>query len=166
MSMVVSLSPEGDTSFFDDWVSVAMQHGDPNWNLQTLSLLAPGDLDYLTRHLGRDPDHFAIIDTGSQVSAVRSCALACADLVLMQFSGFLEAGIGVELAGAQIPRNQNLVAVQCAAGEETIRDVTRWMPVMSAPYPVVGVRPCWLHSGAPPAWPVSHRFASLTRKTV
>ena len=133
---VTLVSTDGDMDVFDDWVRTALEHGDPDWDLQTFSLLGPGDGDRLKRHLDADPDHFAIIDTARFVSPARSYALACADLVVMPFLGFLEARSGVESAAAQIPQGQQLVAVSGSGDEQTIREVARWMPLMQAPYPL------------------------------
>lgn len=99
------------------------------------SCTSPGEIDMALRYAPPDDRHVTIFDTSPQVSAAKTYAFELADLVLMPFTGFLDAYAGIAEASSQIPARADLKALPVRAPNWLSQEVASWMPVISPALP-------------------------------
>lgn len=99
------------------------------------SCTSPDEIDKTLRAAPSDDRHVMIIDTSPRISAGRTRAFECADLVLMPFSGFLDADIGIANASSQLPAATYLRALPVQAPDGVSKQVAKWIPVVKPSLP-------------------------------
>jgi len=128
-----------ETAMEDDplarWVAEINDTEPPSGDLIFRDCFAPGDIDMLMRYAAPDDRHAIIFDTTPFVSAVRTYAFELADLVIMPFSGYLDADIGIARASGHLPRTTNLCALAVRAPDHVAERVKDWMPVLKSALP-------------------------------
>ncbi|MEP3638956.1 MAG: hypothetical protein ABJN14_17020 [Paracoccaceae bacterium] len=95
----------------------------------------PAEIDLLLRIAPSDDRHAIIFDTSPRISAVRSYAFERAHLVLMPFTGSLDADIGIAKATSQLPASTTLKALPVRAPTDLSIQVSEWMPVLESALP-------------------------------
>lgn len=95
----------------------------------------PAGIDLLLRIAPSDDRQAIIFDTSPRVSAVRSYAIELAHLVLMPFTGFLDAEIGIAKAASQMPASTTLKALPVRSPGNLTTQVAEWMPVLESALP-------------------------------
>lgn len=104
-------------------------------NLDYRSASSPDEIDMAIRFAPPSDQHVTILDTSHQVSAARCYAFELADLVLMPFTGFLDASIGISKASSLLPASAHLMALPIGDLEDLSRHVAKWMPVVKPSLP-------------------------------
>lgn len=97
--------------------------------------MTPDDIDLLLRSAPSDDRQAIIFDTSHRVSAARSHAFELAHLVLMPFTGFLDAEVGIAKAASQLPASSTLKALPVRAPADLSTQVADWMPVLESALP-------------------------------
>ena len=79
--------------------------------------------------------NFAIIDTGRYDTAARTAAFAIADLIIMPFTGFLDAKCGIDNAAIYLPEKHDIVGLAMHANRELSTKVRACLPVLGTSLP-------------------------------
>jgi len=104
-------------------------------SLDYRSASTPDEIDLAMRYALPTDQHVTIFDTSHQISAARSYAFELADLVLMPFTGFLDASIGISKASSQLSKSKHLMALPVGELEELSHQVAKWIPLVKPALP-------------------------------
>lgn len=110
----------------------------PSFNagdLQYSACTTPGEIDMMLRLAPSDDRQAIIFDTSPHVSAARSYAFELAHLILMPFTGVLDADVGIAKASPLLPASSALKALPVRAPAEISPQVADWMPVLESALP-------------------------------
>ena len=89
----------------------------------------------LADSIGTDEHNFAIIDTERYDTKIRAAAFAIADLIIMPFTGFLDAKCGVKDAATCLPAGKDIVGFAMNADRELCARIHVSMPVLGTSLP-------------------------------
>lgn len=119
-----------DEPWLTSWVEKTQARRHPNYRLAATTISDPCKLAGVLQDATNDPDQIVIVDTAKYVTAARTIALDLADIIVVPFRHFLDAETAVQLAAAQIPRDQQMVGLSLSGRDKLSAKVRHWMPVL------------------------------------
>jgi len=87
----------------------------PHGELNYAQCTSPAGIDAVLKEISPDERTVIIFDTSPVVSAARAYAFELADRVVMPFTGYLDAEVGIAKAAAQLGRSVDLVGLPVRA---------------------------------------------------